>query len=163
MAFTPQFADLLATSARICAAPGCGQAIPPGALSCAYCGEPVPDGSGPELEANLSSQTGDPQIIDLVAADGTRIPLTAGTEVVLGRNPDASPWSAQLQNYPGVSRQHTSLTMQHGVLRVRDLGSSNGTWIDGQQINGAADLPVIDGTIIGLGRGYQLTVRTQAL
>src|SRR5262249_44815466 len=48
--------------------------------------------------------------------------------VVVGRHPDCD---ARL-NSPRVSRWHCCLTEVDGEVWVRDLGSTNGTWIDGR-------------------------------
>ncbi len=36
-----------------------------------------------------------------------------------------------------VSRSHCSIQMQKGVCWIRDLGSSNGTWVNGEQVTEA--------------------------
>jgi pSer/pThr/pTyr-binding forkhead associated (FHA) protein len=51
--------------------------------------------------------------------------------VVVGRHPDCD---AQLLS-PRVSRWHCCLTEVDGEVWVRDLGSTNGTWIDGRRIS----------------------------
>jgi pSer/pThr/pTyr-binding forkhead associated (FHA) protein len=49
--------------------------------------------------------------------------------VVVGRHPDCD---ARLDS-PRVSRWHCCLTEVDGEVWVRDLGSTNGTWIDGRR------------------------------
>jgi hypothetical protein len=66
---------------------------------------------------------------------GRRIPL--GGETVLGRDPAAD--VAVLQDQL-VSRRHVRLTAQDDGVRVEDLGSLNGTFVDGDQIFGPAHL-----------------------
>ena len=51
--------------------------------------------------------------------------------VVVGRHPDCD---ARLDS-PRVSRWHCCLTEVDGEVWVRDLGSTNGTWIDGRRAN----------------------------
>ena len=51
--------------------------------------------------------------------------------LVVGRHPDCD---ARL-NSPRVSRWHCCLTEVDGEVWVRDLGSTNGTWIDGQRVS----------------------------
>lgn len=80
--------------------------------------------------------------------------------MILGRNPEESPWARLMERYPGVSRRHAAVTVSRGRLFVRDLDSSNGTWINKIPINGAADLPVSDGITVGLGRHFELVVST---
>jgi pSer/pThr/pTyr-binding forkhead associated (FHA) protein len=50
--------------------------------------------------------------------------------VVVGRHPDCD---ARLDS-PRVSRWHCCLAEVDGEVWVRDLGSTNGTWIDGQRV-----------------------------
>lgn len=38
---------------------------------------------------------------------------------------------------PDVSREHCALVFENGKLIVRDLGSSNGTWVNGRQVKEA--------------------------
>jgi pSer/pThr/pTyr-binding forkhead associated (FHA) protein len=51
--------------------------------------------------------------------------------VVVGRHPDCD---ARLDSLR-VSRWHCCLTEVDGEVWVRDLGSTNGTWIDGRRIS----------------------------
>lgn len=47
-----------------------------------------------------------------------------------------------------ISRRHCSLNMDDGVLSIRDLGSSNGTFVNGQRVD-EADLSPGDKVSIG--------------
>ena len=51
--------------------------------------------------------------------------------VVVGRHPDCD---ARLVS-PRVSRWHCCMTEVDGEVWVRDLGSTNGTWIDGLRVS----------------------------
>jgi pSer/pThr/pTyr-binding forkhead associated (FHA) protein len=51
--------------------------------------------------------------------------------IVVGRHPNCD---ARLVS-PRVSRWHCCLTEVDGEVWVRDLGSTNGTWIDGRRIH----------------------------
>src|SRR5215831_15672568 len=51
--------------------------------------------------------------------------------VVVGRHPDCD---ARLDS-PRVSRWHCCLSELDGAVWVRDLGSTNGTWIDGRRVS----------------------------
>lgn len=56
-----------------------------------------------------------------------------GEELVLGRDPEADVVVDDSQ----VSWRHAGLRVEHGELVVRDLGSSNGTYLDEQVVAGA--------------------------
>jgi len=67
-------------------------------------------------------------------------------EVVLGRERG----SADLVlDDPGVSRRHAAISSEGGRLTVTDLGSSNGTYANGQRVTGAVELA--DGDEIEVG------------
>jgi len=60
---------------------------------------------------------------------GSRIALSQG-ETVVGR----SPYCSVVVNSRRVSRQHCVLNLSRDLLTVTDLGSSNGTWVNGQAV-----------------------------
>lgn len=69
------------------------------------------------------------QRVVLVALDeGTHIEVTSGMTVV-GRHPQCD---ARLDSLR-ISRRHAGLIAQGGKVLVRDLGSTNGTWINGKR------------------------------
>jgi len=76
---------------------------------------------------------------------GRRLSLDGRGEVVLGRDePVFGPDVAD----PRMSRRHASLRVQRGVLRVADLSSRNGTWLNGTRV---MRTKVMDGDVIGVG------------
>lgn len=70
---------------------------------------------------------------------GSRIALKQG-ETIVGR----SPHCAVVINNRRVSRQHCSLRLAGDVLEVSDLGSSNGTWVNGAPVTEATKLSAGD-------------------
>jgi DNA-binding winged helix-turn-helix (wHTH) protein len=66
-------------------------------------------------------------------------------ETVFGRDPSAG----VCIDHPSVSRRHASLSISAGGAVLRDLGSRNGTFVNGRRVDGAAK--VEDGAVIGLG------------
>ena len=52
-------------------------------------------------------------------------------------------------NHPEVSRRHCQLTVTNGNCAVQDLGSLNGTFLDGEKISGT--MPLYPGVVLGLG------------
>jgi len=58
---------------------------------------------------------------------------------------------------PQISRYHTRLTLQGGVYVVEDLGSTNGTFLNGQRVLRLT--PVTTGDLIGVGESILLKVQ----
>lgn len=50
---------------------------------------------------------------------------------------------------PGVSRRHARVISENGALILEDLGSSNGTYVNGERISGAVELAAGDEIRIG--------------
>ncbi len=76
---------------------------------------------------------------------GTAFPLTTDS-VVLGREEGVD---ISLRD-PEVSRQHARISWQAGTYVLEDLGSTNGTFLNGMQITGQR--PLRPGDSIGLGQ-----------
>lgn len=55
---------------------------------------------------------------------------------------------------PEVSRRHARITFQDGAFLLEDLGSTNGTFVNGRRLN--TPTPLKDGDIIYLGETIQL-------
>jgi hypothetical protein len=90
--------------------------------------------------------SGDPGAAQNAALDidGQRHQLTKQV-TVLGRALDAD----VVLDDPGVSRRHAEVHLIEGRARVIDLGSTNGTFVDGERVH-ASDLT--DGSTITVGR-----------
>jgi pSer/pThr/pTyr-binding forkhead associated (FHA) protein len=74
--------------------------------------------------------TSDRRPIRLVAKEGWPKVLVGREMLIVGRDPTCdvridSPW---------ISRRHCCLTEVDGEVLVRDLGSINGTWINGRRV-----------------------------
>ena len=75
---------------------------------------------------------------------GREIPISDG-DVVLGRSHSAG---IRIDDET-VSRSHALLSLREGRAVIRDLGSSNGLFVNGRKVAGQS--PVADGDTIGLG------------
>ncbi len=69
-----------------------------------------------------------------------RFDLPEGGSVVVGRGADAD---VRIDN-PAVSRSHCRLVRQGGHVRVEDLGSRNGTFVNGVRVEGNAPVGPAD-------------------
>lgn len=86
--------------------------------------------------------------LSLVVAQGVHagkvIPVTS-TEFVIGRDPQCQLRPAS----PAISKQHCALTARDAKVFIRDCGSTNGTFINGEQV--AGDLEVKSGDRLKVG------------
>ncbi len=151
-----------------------------GALFCSECGaqliyaEPLstqsifrshsdnlPNQSEP-VEETAPSESTNPSFETLVTLhmveNGDILPLAGRMEYTLGRvaegqpilpDVDLSPYDAYTQ---GVSRLHASLKVTNQRVFIIDLGSSNGTRVNGQKIAPNVDYPINHGDLVSLGK-----------
>lgn len=101
-----------------------------------------------------------------VVSSGQVIPLSGQNEFTLGRITDGQPILPDIDLSPyegyaeGVSRLHAAIRITERGVMIVDLGSSNGTRINGQKIVPNVNYPLKDGDIIALGRiKMQITIR----
>ena len=74
---------------------------------------------------------------EITLADGVNI---------LGRNRDAFVWI----DHPSISRRHVAINVSGDAATIEDLGSKNGTFIDGERIHGRR--PLTDGNQVLIGK-----------
>lgn len=79
-------------------------------------------------------------------------------DLTVGRDPDRSPLAVPLAGYVGVSRSHARFRMVGGTLSVEDVGSTNGTYVNGRRLSGAPE-PLRDGDEVRFGSNLAVTVR----
>src|SRR5215813_4965513 len=63
-----------------------------------------------------------------------------GPEITIGRNPATCKIVFDQKQWPTVSRQHAQLLFQNGGWKLLDKGSTYGTFLNGQQVNGPVPL-----------------------
>ncbi len=62
------------------------------------------------------------------------VPLASGAQVSIGRNPGSTIQTAN----PSVSRNHGRIYLQDGTWHIKDLGSSNGTFLNDEPVKDAS-------------------------
>ncbi|HEX2685919.1 MAG TPA: sigma 54-interacting transcriptional regulator [Kofleriaceae bacterium] len=96
----------------------------------------------------------------IVALDDQRntrvVPLHDGMELVFGRSADAS----VVIEHEAVSRRHTAIRRRGEAILVEDLGSRNGTTINGAPITGVRRATA--GDVIGVGPFDAIVARSSA-
>lgn len=85
------------------------------------------------------------QLQPVLDIDGQRYSLNAAS-VVLGRSSDAD----IMVDDTGVSRRHLEIRTGNGRTRAVDLGSTNGSYVNGQKLDG--EIGLTDGATISMGR-----------
>ena len=86
------------------------------------------------------------------------------TGLLIGRRNEQSDFVPDIDLYPyagyllGVSRRHARIYQQDNRLMIEDLGSSNGTFINGERIAPNNPVPLYDGVEVSLGK-LHFTVR----
>ena len=159
--------------------PNCQHKELPGALFCSECGTQLVSLDILNTRSiqrtttdNLPSTTEIPEIpsrkavvhgtipnISLHLIDSAQvIHLTERNEFTLGRAIEGQPILPDVDMSPfdaftlGVSRLHAALRIVNGEVVITDLGSSNGTRVNGQKIVPHVDYPISHGDVIALGK-----------
>lgn len=89
---------------------------------------------------------------------GKILPLATRNEFTLGRLSEGQPIMPDIDLTPyqayasGVSRLHAVVKRDQNRVLVMDLGSSNGTYINGRRINPHVEEPLSHGDIVALGK-----------
>ncbi len=110
--------------------PICGQTNPPGEVYCVECGFLL-SSAVPEVEVSTGAY---PKLRDTT---GREFLLKAG-ENLIGRDPS----SDVLLNDGTVSRRHARIVIEENHAYIEDLGSTNGTRLNGQAIAPSERVPL---------------------
>jgi pSer/pThr/pTyr-binding forkhead associated (FHA) protein len=121
-----------------------------------------------KVEAAGTIAAVDAEIALNILGANTVLPLDMQDDVTLGRISEGQPIVPDVDLTPykayeaGVSRIHASLHIAEGSITVTDLGSANGTRINGRQITSHIPYPLKHGDILTLGKfKIQVLLRSQ--
>jgi len=152
--------------------PNCKHPEPAGAIFCSECGmqlleiEPkktqqivdeTPD-SGPAPARPVQQQIQDAWISLHLLDSGQVLSINDRTEFTLGRSSESQPIMPDIDLNPyraydhGVSRLHAVIKSVNGQTIVMDLGSSNGTYLNGARLAPNVPNPLRHGDVIALGK-----------
>ena len=103
--------------------------------------EEVPTG---QFTCHVEVAPGPPVMWARLVSDAESHPI-GRNRVIIGRSPDAD----VIIDFDDVSRSHVAMWREGGTASVRDLGSSNGTFVDGVRI-GADPVVIEHGSTLGI-------------
>lgn len=83
-----------------------------------------------------------------IEIDKTLDLVTAKTNIIVGR----SPKSDIVIPHDSISRNHCRIEVEKGIFYITDLGSSNGTFLDGQKIAPEQRTPFLTSSQLTLGK-----------
>ena len=85
-----------------------------------------------------------------------RVPVAG--QLGIGREAGLSEISRRLDTFPTVSRRHAVVSAAQGQWTVRDLGSTNGTYVNGARLAEGETRAIHDGDRVGFSEGLQVQV-----
>jgi len=159
--------------------PGCNKVQLEGSLFCGECGARLittdrlstqairrfstdhlipPRGVTSPLDAPSSDGAMERNIFLHLIEAGSTLHICGRADYTLGRSVDGQPASPDIDLAPydgygqGVSRLHASLRWDEEQLVIIDLGSSNGTRVNGHKINPQTEYPLSHGDVLALGK-----------
>lgn len=159
--------------------PNCQHKELPGALFCSECGTQLvsldilntrsiqktpSEGLNPQIKIpdaaprSAGSLQTEPNLSLHIIDSGQILHLAERSEFTLGRTIEGQPILPDIDLSPfdaftlGVSRLHAALRIINREVVVTDLGSSNGTRVNGQKVVPHVDYPINHGDIISLGK-----------
>ncbi len=160
----------LAGGSLVC--PHCQAPVRPGELICRNCNQalvgPIPSAATRALQkAEETFENGRPRIGSALhqrlqrvtlMIDGKQAPLPSGQKLIIGRldpNVPASMPDIDLTPYKaielGVSRQHIEITWKNDLIYVADVGSTNGTLLNGQRLIAGIERILRDHDVLMIG------------
>lgn len=146
-----------------------------GAVFCAECGAQL-DGvetlvtqaiTDEQIEEELKKRSGRPDPVSVpsnswislhLMDSGKILPLASRNEFTLGRLSEGQPIMPDIDLTPyqayasGVSRLHAVVKREDTRVAVMDLGSSNGTYVNGRRLNPHTEESLSHGDIVALGK-----------
>ncbi|HMD79887.1 MAG TPA: FHA domain-containing protein [Anaerolineales bacterium] len=146
-----------------------------GAVFCAECGAQL-DGvetlvtqaiTDDQIEEELKKRSARPEPVSApsnswislhLMDSGKILPLASRNEFTLGRLSEGQPIMPDIDLTPyqayasGVSRLHAVVKRDNNRVAVMDLGSSNGTYVNGRRLNPHTEESLSHGDIVALGK-----------
>jgi pSer/pThr/pTyr-binding forkhead associated (FHA) protein len=124
-------------------------------------GQPKPEAAGTQV---IQTETAGPaRVAFRILSTGQILPVEGGEEFTIGRISGTQPILPDIDLTPyqayegGVSRLHATLHVSPEGVSISDLGSSNGTRVNGMRIHAHVPHPLANGDTVTLGK-FQVEV-----
>ncbi len=106
----------------------------------------MPDRTVPHSDGPQASPAGQALALRFISGkyQGGEFSVREGQQIVIGRSSDLDMVLVEEM----VSRRHARIEMQSGVIRIEDLGSTNGTFVNGEKVQ-RSELQEGDRVLIG--------------
>lgn len=144
--------------------PRCGERCSAEDRYCERCGRPLgPTGEAPGGRWTLvlgvdQGRAAEAECPTPADPGKERVFLLDHSPMVVGRG-GSTPVDIAIGGDPAVSRRHAELVRDDGGWTIRDLGTANGTRVNGLDVNGASPTPIGPGDVIEIGCYSRLEVR----
>lgn len=133
--------------------PHCGVEGLLGETVCRQCETPLLEGTLGDPQASATAT------VTVALSDGRTADIQLSS-FMLGREPEF-PLAEELSRYLNVSRRHVLVAIQGDRTMITDLGSTNGTSVDGHPISPWQPSEVLEGQTIRLGADCALRLSTR--
>lgn len=148
--------------------PNCKNVNMTGALFCEECGARLKDNDSQITQRNITSDSSENQYHPFGGSNawaslhlldtGQVLPLAVRNEFTIGRVSDGQPimpdidLSTSQAFAAGVSRLHAVIKREGVRIIIMDLGSANGTYVNGKRISPNVEQTMRHGDIVALGK-----------
>ena len=143
--------------------PACAAQVGPTDLICFTCGANLPrvrlaqdEDSLPitvaqnTIPPNAAKRSISSMVLQISFPAGN-VEVPAGTSILLGRDPAESLVAAAFDGCENVSRRHATIMVDDaGHATIRDEGSTNGTFVNGDRLLPGIDVRLVDGDVVRL-------------
>lgn len=144
--------------------PACAAKVGPSDLICFTCGANLPKArlvqeSEDSLPVTVAQKTIPPDLarrsisssVLQLSFPAGNVEVPAGTSILLGRDPAESLVAAAFDGCENVSRRHAMILVDDlGHASIRDEGSTNGTFVNGDRLLPGVDVRLVDGDTVRL-------------
>lgn len=142
-----------------CTCEDAGGPMPDDPTTCFLCGGVLPEPTdAPAVVSSPPAAEPEPKAIScsLILADRRRVPVAEG--ILVARGDPASVTSPRIVNVPTptVSRKHAWLRVHGQNIEIVDLGSTNGTYIEGRRIEPLCPVEVAPTGVVQISFGRNL-------